>query len=478
MDLRARVVSALRWSIIGRVISQIVTWAVTIYVIRLLAPEDYALMALVALILGLAELIRELGLSEVIIQRDNLNKDDFRTIFGLLISSHLVLLMLIYFIAPGMANFFDSERLELVVRVASVVLLIQIFGVIPCALLDRAMRFKWTSLVTLIGAVTSSLVVLGMVYAGFGVWSLVGGYIVGTVVSTIGFQIGEPYIKWPSFRFGRARSFIAYSSRVMGSKILYYFYTHADVVVVGKILGTTLLGYYTVSYNLATLPMNKITGILSSVGLSAYVQIKHDIPEIKSKFLYTIEINSLVFFPVLWGLSSVAGDFVPVVLGEKWIPSIIVLQLITLIIPMQMTGPLNSPIMLAIGRADLLMARLLTNVICVPIAIAIGSIWWGLAGTCLGWIVGFLLAYYINLRRFLPILNCNLVEYGRVMAPAALMALVMYFVVAVTKVTVLNSIDPIHRLYLSVLIGATVYSGLLLIFRRDAFVRILSLVKG
>src|SRR5665811_367590 len=115
------------------------------------------------------------------------------------------------------------------------------------------------------------------------------------------------------------------------------------------------------------------------------------------------------FFPVLWGLSSVADDFVMVLLGTKWLSATIVLQLITLIIPLQMTGPLVRPALLGIGRADLFLASLVTNAVCVPTAIAIGSLW-GLTGVCFGWIAGFSLAYYLNLRRFLPALNLSLIH--------------------------------------------------------------------
>lgn len=477
MDLRVRVISALRWSILGRLISQVATWSVTIFVIRLLSPDDYALMAVAATVLGFSELLREFGLGVAIIQRDDIQEDELRSIFGLVILSHLSLVTLIYFMAPVVANFFDEEKLVLIIRVASLQLILFMFIVIPDALMERAMRFKWISLVDSVAMIVSSLVTLGMAYAGFGVWALIAGQFGMALITTIGILIGEPYLKWPSFNFRRIRSFVSFSLKIFGGDILYYIYTHADVVIIGKILGNTVLGYYTVAYNLATLPMHKISGMLSNVALPAYSEIKNDILEVKSKFLFTIEASSLIFFPILWGLSSVADDFVVVLLGSKWSPAIIVLQLIPLIIPLQMTWPLTRPALIGIGRADLQLLSLMTNTVCFISSILIGSIW-GLSGVCFGMIIGFLLSYYINHRRFLPIMNTSFIEFGMAMIPAALMALVMYLAVIAAKLTVLNSIDPIHRLYLSVIIGVIVYSGLLVTFKRSTFISILSLARG
>ncbi|HEU4855476.1 MAG TPA: lipopolysaccharide biosynthesis protein [Nitrosospira sp.] len=460
----------------GRIVSQTVTWIATIVVIRLLAPEDYALVAISGLVIGFTELLRELGLGAAIVQRSDLDEEQMRTIFGLIIIVHIFLFLLIYSIAPVVAHFFEEDELIQIIRVAALQLPILIFAVIPNALMVRAMRFKWMSIIQASSTIAASLTTLTMAYNGFGVWSLIGGQFAATLTNAIGFLLGQPYLKWPSFSFKKIGGLVSYSSRVFGADLLYYFYTRADVVIVGKLLDATALGFYTVAYNLATLPMNKISGVLSSVGFPAYARIKHDIPEVKSKFLFTVEANSLIFFPVLWGISVVADDLVMVLLGSKWLSAIVVLQIITLIIPLQMTGPLARPALLGIGRADLFMSTIVTNAICVPIALAIGS-FWGLQGVSAGWVLGFSLAYYLNLRRFLPAFQIRLIEFGRIMGPAAFMTLGMYAVVTGAKMTFLSELDPLHRLIWSVITGVIVYCSLLTTLSRPAFVRMLSFAR-
>lgn len=477
MSLRTKVISAVKWSVLNRIVGQIVTWGATIFTIRLLAPEDYALIAITGLVIGFSDLLRDLGLGAAIVQRDDLNDGSMRTIFGVIITTHTIMFLTINIIAPFVANYFAEERLVDILRVASLQILLATFLMIPSALMVRAMQFKWKSIIQMIAAIIASLTTLVMAYHGFGVWSLLAGHFAATFVTIVGYFLIAPYFKYPSFQFNKIRPLISYSGQVFLADILYYFYMRVDVAIIGKMLGASTLGFYTVAYNLAALPMTRISGMLSGIGFAAYARIKDNLSEVKSKFLMTIEMNSLLFFPILWGMSSVADDFIPVLLGEKWLPTIIVLQLIPLIIPFQMTGPLLRPALLGIGRADLFLSTLITNTICVPSAIAVGSLW-GLEGVCLGWIVGFLLAYFLNIRRSLPALDIHLTEYTKTMLPAIFMALVMYLAVTSAKLTVLHNMDSIYRLFLSVMIGIITYSSLVITFRRHSLMRIVGLVKG
>lgn len=478
MNLRTKVISALKWTTINRIIGQIVTWGATIFVIRLLAPEDYALIAIAGLVIGFSELLRDLGLGAVIIQRDDIDDEKMRTIFGVIIVTHILMFLIINLLAPTVSTYFDQVRLAEILHVVSFQVLVSAFLMIPSALTIRAMLFKWRSIIQMTATILASLSTLVMAYHGFGVWSLVMGQFAAILVNLIGFSLVMPYFKYPSFQFHKIRSLISYSGYVFLSDILYYFYTRADVAIVGKILGASSLGFYTVAYNLATLPMGKISGMLSGIGFAAYAQIKNNPNEVKSKFLMTIEMNSLIFFPILWGISSIADDFIPILLGEKWLPAIIVLQLIPLIIPLQMTGPLFRPALLGIGRADVFLKTLITNAICVPGAITLGGLWGGLEGVCMGWVVGFFLAYSLNVKRFLPILNIKLAEYLSAMLPAALMALIMYMFVTGAKLTILQEIDAVYRLGLSVVIGIIIYTSLVIRFKNSSCKQIISLVKG
>lgn len=477
MNLRAKVLSAVKWSVLNRIVAQVVTWGATIFVIRLLAPEDYALIAISGLVIGFSQLLRDLGLGASIIQRDDIDDEKMRIIFGVIIVTHIIMFLIVNMLAPLAAAYFDQEKLMDILHVVSFQVLIPALTMIPSALMMRAMQFKQLSIIGMIAAISASLSTLVMAYLGYGVWSLVMGQFASILVSLAGYSLVAPYFKKPSFEFNKIRPYIAYSGQVFLSDILYYFYTRADVVIVGKLLGPSTLGFYTVADNLAALPMNKISGMLSGIGFAAYAQIKNNISEVKSKFLMTIEINSLLFFPVLWGMSCIADDFIPVFLGDKWLPAIIALQLIPLIIPFKMTGPLFRPALLGIGRADLFLTTLVTNAICVPGAIAIGGVYGGLEGVCLGWIAGFSLAYFLNIRRFLPVLKITLAEYAKVILPPMFMALAMYFVVAVTKMTILHDIDSVYRLWLSVVIGVVVYTGLVTIFKQHSFMLMLSLAR-
>jgi len=461
VKLRERVISGLKWSVLGQVVGQLFTWVTTIIIIRLLAPEDYALIAMASLVFGFSELFRELGFGAAVIQKKEISESELKTIFGAVILTHVSLFWLSYVLAPLVAGFFGEELLIDIIRVSSLQLLILMFMVIPSARLYRSMRFKWIATLQATSMISASLITLAMAYLGYGVWALVIGQMSTSVIKTLGMFWASPYYHLPSFKFSQVKRLLSFSSNVMLSDVIYYFYVRADVVVVGKLLGDAMLGFYTVAYNLATLPMHKISGLLSSVGFSAYANIQDDKDKIRKNFLLTIEMNSLVFFPVLWGISAVSADLVYVLLGDKWMLSAPVMQIIPLVVPLQMTGPLVRPALLGMGRADIFLRNVVTNFLCVTPSLVIGS-YWGLQGVCWGWVLGFSMAYLFNMRRVLTVFEVDAIKFLRVLMIPMLLSLAMYLSVVLLNNYLLVGLESYQRLMLASLLGCLVYVGLCL----------------
>jgi len=462
--------------VLGQVVGQLFTWVTTIIIIRLLAPEDYALIAMASLVFGFSELFRELGFGAAVIQKKEISESELKTIFGAVILTHVSLFWLSYVLAPLVAGFFGEELLIDIIRVSSLQLLILMFMVIPSARLYRSMRFKWIATLQATSMISASLITLAMAYLGYGVWALVIGQMSTSVIKTLGMFWASPYYHLPSFKFSQVKRLLSFSSNVMLSDVIYYFYVRADVVVVGKLLGDAMLGFYTVAYNLATLPMHKISGLLSSVGFSAYANIQDDKDKIRKNFLLTIEMNSLVFFPVLWGISAVSADLVYVLLGDKWMLSAPVLQIIPLVVPLQMTGPLVRPALLGMGRADIFLRNVVTNFLCVTPSLVVGS-YWGLQGVCVGWVLGFSMAYCINMSRTLPVVGLGGIDFMRALLVPMLLASAMYLSVLFMNEHVFSSIESYQRLILSSFFGGIVYLGLCFRLNRSSLNNLLQVAR-
>lgn len=175
MSISIQVITAVRWMAAARFGGQIATWAITIYVIRILSPEDYGLMSMAAVLMGFAMLVNELGLVPALIQAKKIDDYLVRQVFGALLVSNLAFCVVLYVAAPYFALFFEDGRLAPIVRVLAIMLPIASIGAVPEALLQRSIEFKGLTVVQFLSMIAGSLTTLALALGGSGVWALVIG---------------------------------------------------------------------------------------------------------------------------------------------------------------------------------------------------------------------------------------------------------------------------------------------------------------
>lgn len=476
MTVKMQVFTALRWTATARFAGQICTWAVTIYVIRILSPEDYGLMAMASVLIGFAVMVNELGFISALIQAKDVSDYLIRQVFGVVLVSNFLVFLFVLMAAPYLAMFFEEDRLTLVTRVIALTLLISAWSAVPLAMLQREIRFERISVVEFSAVIVGSLVTLSSAMLGLGVWSLVIGSLARTITTTIGILFGSGFWMSPVFRFGGLGRLFTFGAKVTVQQFLWYANTQLDVMLVGKLLGNHFLGLYSVALNLATLPMSKIMRITSQVAFPAYSRLQDDVEQASEYYFKSVQLASLMFFPLMWGFSSVAPEFVEVILGDRWTGATIVLQLVTLMVPFQVLSAFLSPLLFGFGRPDIGIRNLLTLISLKLPAILVGT-HWGLAGVSVGLAGAVLLALVINLRRSLAVIDQNLSKLLVTLAPSAFSAAVMYAVVMVAKTFVLVDASAIWRLAILIVTGAATYLVMTLTFNRDVALWSMTLLR-
>jgi len=460
MDLRKKVLSGLGWSGGNRLISQLFTWTVTIVVMRLLSPGDYGLMAMAGFFINFLALLNELGLGAALIQKKDIDDLYRRQVFGLLLISNCAFYLILSVSSPNIANFFNEQRLIPILRVSSIQFLMMSFSIIPQSLLMRSMDFKKLSIIDLVSNIAGSVITLILALMGYGVWSLVWGSLSISLVRTVGLTVASRFICAPSFSMKGLRETISFGGYVMGSRVLWFFYTQADTFIIGKFLGKELLGYYSVSMQLASLPMEKTSGIINQVAFPAFASIQNESQKVSSYFLKAVRIGSFFAFPILWGMSSIAPELVAVFLGDKWHTAALPFQLLSLVIPIRMISNLMAPAMLGVGRADISFYNTLLGFVVMPTVIVIFA-HWGLLGVCLAWMIFFPLVFWRNLSRVVAVIGIRVSDVVAAMIKPLLAAATMY--VAVMALKALFGSDPksITHLVLFFITGAMVYGAMI-----------------
>jgi len=419
--------------------------------------------------------INELGLGAAIIQRKTLDDNMIRQIFGLLLLVNIALFFLCFLLAPPISYFFGEPRLVPLVRFLAIQFVIASFVIIPQSLIDREMLFRQKSVVELFSAIAGSLTTLALALNGLGVWSLVWGSLTISLFSTVGLNLVKPYIHLPRFSIKKMREAMSFGGYVTITRVLWVFFSQSDSLIVGKLLGKQLLGFYSVALTLASLPMEKVSGIINQVAFPAFATIQGDTQQAANHFLKSVRVMSFLAFPVLWGISSVAPQLVQVVIGKRWELAIIPLQIVSLVIPIRMVSNLMSPILLGLGRPVTNVYNVITASLLLPLGFLVGC-HWGIVGVSISWATVFPIVFFINLSRVTRVLKIGISDVMSAMLRPFVASLAMYIAVAIINVLV-SEFDPTARLVLPVLAGSAVYCGIIYLLDLDGYHEVLGLLR-
>lgn len=476
MSLRTQVLAGLKWAVLGRLTSQLVTWAITIYVIRLLSPEDYGLMALAAIFGALFTLISEIGLGSTLVQTKDLPPQRLRQIFGLVVLSNgAACLVMAAIVAPMVAWFFGEARLQSVVQVIALQFLPAAFVVVPSAILEREMKFRGRALNDLVSTIGGALVTLALAYQGYGVFALAWGVVSGTAIRAIGLNIVGRFPGLPIFRFSGCGSMFNFGRNVAATQFVWFLYSQADAFIVGKFLGKHDLGVYSVSMDLASLPASRVSAILNQVVFPSLSKVKRDGGSVGPYLLKGMSGVSFVSFPVMWGMSSIAPELVRVLLGEKWTEAALPLALLCLIMPLRVLSPLMHAGLHSVGRADISFRITCITAAAMCSAFLVGA-QFGLLGLSLAWLFAFPGAFLFNLLRSCKYMDLAAQDIATTLARPALAAGLMYALVALTR-HALTWTSEIGSLLTLITVGALAYTGFTFALNRDGLSEIRSLIR-
>ncbi len=315
-----------------------------------------------------------------------------------------------------------------------------------------------------------------MAFAQFGVWALILGNLFSATLNVIAINIAAPVHLAPRFSLTGMRHLLSFGRNVTLSRILWFFFTQADTTIIGKLLGKETLGFYSISMQLASLPVQKISSIINQVAFPVFSRIQDDPGQFRNFILKAARILALVTFPVLWGISSIASEMVPLLLGEKWSSAILPLQLLALVMPLRMLANFLPSAVDALGRPDVTMRNVLLASIIMPIAFLVGCNW-GLEGVALSWAIVYPLVFFINIQRMLLVIELRLSDFFYAITPAMGATIGMYLAVWTTATLLADNVDQWIKLLVMITAGMLAYAGLTLLFNKRGYHEVIDLVR-
>jgi len=472
--LRSQVRSAVIWRSGTQVFSQLVAWASTFMVIRILNPTDYGLFAMTSVVLVLFGLLNGYGFANAAIAQRDGGKEQLRQLFGLLIVVNVALTGLQIALAPLVAAYYRQPVIADMLRVQALIYLTNPFQALGYAVLSRAMDFRRQAQVNVVSALLSAATALGCALAGLGVWTLVAAPFVMFASRALGTITVAKAWMWPSFDFRSARALAGYGGTIMAGQIFWFMQTQSDIIVAGRTFAPHELGFYTTALFLSQIFVTKVVPPLNEVAFSAYAQIQDDLSAVAAGFLKSVRVIMTIALPFCLGLAAVAFPAVKVMLGDKWMASAPIVQLLCLAMPWMTLHVLFGPAANACGHPRVTTRSAVLGAVLMPLCYMVG-VHWGAPGIAASWLVAYPLLTIVSAAWIMPLIGIKARDIKDALLPPVLGALAMALGVTLME-RALPSMSALTRLSLEVATGGAIYAGWMVTFARDRLRELTDLV--
>lgn len=473
-SLGSEVRQAVLWRSGSQVLAQLVAWASTLAVVRILDPSDYGLFAMTQVVLAFLSFLNGYGFASSLIQEREVDERMVRQAFGVLLLVNGAIALLQVGIAPMAAAWYRQPLVAELLRLQAVIYLATPFIALPQVLLMRELDFRRPALVNLAATTISAAVALGSALAGFGVWTLVYAPIAFFWSRAIGLTLAARFFVLPSFRFAGAGRMFNYGLLLLASHLFWIIMTQADVFIASRSLDPHQLGLYAEALFLTTIVTAKFVPPLNEVAFPAYARLQDDRPLLSASFLKAVRLILLVTCPLYFGLAVVAQDAVSLVLGAKWVAMAPLVAILALAMPALTVHILFAPAVNAVGRPDISMQASLAGAVVMPIAFVV-AIGWGAQGLAWAWLIAFPVVPLFSFLRSRTTLGISAGQIVRAIAPGFGAGVAMAIAVLAVA-TELGEWAAWSRLAFSVAFGALAYAAILYLVSRATLLELFGLL--
>lgn len=470
-----RVRSAIFWRSGSQILAQIISWAATLLVIRLLSPTDYGLFAMSQVILAFMQFMNGYGLVSALVQGERLDPFRLRQAFGIMLLLNGALALLQIGIAPLAAHYYAQPVIADMLRVQALIYLSTPFIAIPEVLMGRSLDFRRPAVVSLIASAAGATVALYGALSGWGVWTLVWAPIVLFWVRGIGYVIATRFLPVPSFDFRGTGGMVIFGASLLGSQLLWLVQSQADIFIGGRVLHPYELGLYAEALFLTQIVVSKFIPPLNDVAFPAYARMQSDLAAVRWSFVKALRLIMFVACPIYLGMAVTADPLIVTLLGYKWRAMVPFVTLLALAMPFMTVQVMFPPICNGLGRPGLTTMIAGAGAVIMPLAFLIG-IQFGAIGLAWAWLLAYPLFMLVTIKIAGSILGLRARDLVSPLAPGAGCSAVMALMVLLCDRYLLPEMGAPYRLAALVGTGSACFAVLAFTFARPVLDDLLALL--
>ncbi len=451
-ELKDKTAKGIGWSFADTLSSTGILAIVNIVLARILSPSEFGIVGMTAFFITLSTSLTDGGFSGALIRKKNVDQNDFNTVFYTQLLISILLYLILFFTAPYIAVFFKTPILSSVIRILSLSIIISAFTAVQKVILFRKIDFKTQTIVSLVSSLTCGTVGIVMALKGYGVWSLVVLQLSRMFVSSLMFWILSSWK--PSFSFS-VRSFkemFSFGGKLLATSLISNFWNEATSVIIGRFYNTTQLGYYSRADKFRNMVTSAVGMVMQRVSYPVLSTIQDERERQRRAFAKLMKTTVLITFTSVLGLAAISKSLIWVLIGEKWMPAVPYLQILSisgLFIP---TLYIFSSLFSATGRSDYNLKTEIYKILLLVGPILLGCFYsidlmlWGMVGA-------YLLSYLIQAYYVSKLMNYTLWQQVRDLCPFLLIAIIM--AVPVWCINLLE-FKPLYTLLLQLFVGVSI----------------------
>lgn len=471
-----KVFSGIGWSFAEKISAQLVSLIVSIILARILAPEDYGILAIVNVFVAIGDALVAGGFGIALVQKKNSDDTDFNSICWVSVFVSVLLYAVLFICAPLISDFYVNNDLTLITRVIGIRLVFSAVNSIQQAYIQKKLLFMKSCIIGTFGAIVSGIIGIVLALTGAGVWALIAQNMMSVIISTAMLYF---FIEWkPRLQCSMSsiKEMWGYGSRVFLATTVDTLKDNIRTLVVGKVFSSADLAYYNQGKRFPQLLVNDIVNSVGKVLLPVFSEQQDDLNKNTDFMRLSIRVSSFILLPLIFGMVGIADNFILLFLTEKWMPCVPYLRILSLVYVTRSVNTILKNALLAIGKSEVnLFHEVVTSVLTVALIIlaafyfrSVPLIAWSyvlisLLGTCI--------FSYFTVRNFPYKVSEILRDYLPSLTLSGIMCAVVFFVGKIPLAT-------IFVLLLQIIVGIVIYIVGAWLFRMDELVYILQYMKN
>lgn len=395
MNLKQKTVSGLLWSFVDTFAGQGISFIVGIVLARILSPREFGLIGMITIFIAISQSFIDSGFSQALIRKKDCSSEDYSTVFYFNLATGILFFAGLFFAAPAISNFFHEPALKSIVQVLGLILIINSVTIIQSTILTKRIDFKLQAQISVIASIISGAIAITLALLNYGVWSLVALQLSKQAINSFFLWLWN---NWkPIFVFSKSSFYelFGFGSKLLLSGLIDTAYRNIYYLIIGKYFSAVELGFYTRADQFQALPSSNLNTIISRVSYPVLASIKDDIPRLKKNYRKLIKSTMFLSFILMMGMAAISKPMIITLIGIKWLPSAIYLQLLCFVGMLYPLHAINLNMLNVQGRSDLfLRLEILKKILAVPIIFL--AIFMGIKAMIIGMFVLSLIAFYLN----------------------------------------------------------------------------------